>query len=32
MSEEYGLIKGFIGPVGAEGIRVGDLSLEDTQW
>lgn len=32
--EEYGLIKGFIGPVGLpEGIRVvGDLSLEDTQW
>ncbi len=32
--EEYGLIKGFIGPVGLpEGIRVvGDLSLEDSQW
>ena len=32
--EEYGLIKGFIGPVGLpEGIRViGDLALEDTQW
>ncbi len=32
--EEYGLIKGFIGPVSLpEGIRVvGDLSLEDTQW
>ena len=32
--DEFGLIKGFIGPVGLpEGIRVvGDLSLEDTQW
>lgn len=32
--EEYGLIKGFIGPVGLpEDIRVvGDLSLEDSQW
>ncbi|WP_375378688.1 proline--tRNA ligase [Lancefieldella parvula] len=32
--DEFGLIKGFIGPVGLpEGIRVvGDLSLEDAQW
>ena len=32
--KEFGLVKGFIGPVGLpEGIRVvGDVSLQDTQW